>query len=158
MYHSIVKDKLKKQRLSYIDNIILFNQSLTKMPSYIQNEYFNLSTYLNDIPYIYKETKYNKELYYFQNKLILNITLRNNKINYRFKNKYLLKRGNFRCLPLRIFPNPSLRSQKTPHFADDKMEGQRRWQASNSNCELDAAQGFRPDVFLPASKSTEATC
>ena len=74
------------------------------------------------------------------------------------KNKYLLKRGNFRCLPLRIFPNPSLRSQKTPHFADDKMEGQRRWQASNSNCELDAAQGFRTDVFLPASKSTEATC
>lgn len=87
----LTKEKIENSKLSTFDNIKAFYSSISEMPSYISKQYFELVESLRTIPNISKITIYNKERYFINDKLVLTIKLKNNDINYKFKNKELLK-------------------------------------------------------------------
>lgn len=87
----LIKDKITNLKMSKKEQIKMFFLTLSNMPEYEIVQYHKINKVLNTIPNLYKDTIYNKEYYYLKEKLVLKITLRTNKISYKFKNKYLLK-------------------------------------------------------------------
>jgi hypothetical protein len=83
-------DHFTKNQLTNKEHLKLFYYNLNLLPEIELLKYFQINSLMNSKG-IFKKTLSNKQLFYYKEKLVLKISLRTNKIIYKFKNKYLLK-------------------------------------------------------------------
>lgn len=86
-----IREYFKNKRLSFFDNILAFEKNLNSLPKSETTKYYEVIDNIIDYSDLSKKTIYNKEYYYIDKKLVLIVKLKNNYINYIFKNKKLLK-------------------------------------------------------------------